>query len=138
MSPSGNKCKPIEECKQYLDQKITFLIYKVDENKQIVFRSLVVKMDIAAKMSLSTHFFLRKNFCHFDGKVNRIRCFRTLTGSVYQPLLQKQISLASMDCTFKNTRIGEVFWHLFNQAFKEANKANYKYSPQRWVSDIAS
>ena len=62
MSPSGNKCKPIEECKQYLDQKITFLIYKVDENKQIVFRSLVVKMDIAAKMSLSTHFFWGRIF----------------------------------------------------------------------------
>ena len=43
-----------------------------------------------------------------------------------------------MDCTPENTGIGEVFWYLFNQAFKEANKANYKYFPQRWVSNIAS
>ena len=134
----GTNVKQLRSVSSILIKRSRFLIYKVDESKQIVFRSSVVKMDIAAKMSLSTHFFLRKNFCHFDGKVNRIRCFRTLTGSVYQPLLQKQISLASMDCTSKNTRIGEVFWHLFNQAFKEANKANYKYSPQRWVSDIAS
>ena len=34
---------------------------KVDENKHIIFRLSVLKMKVAAKMSLSTHFF-RENF----------------------------------------------------------------------------
>ena len=84
-------------------------MYKVDENKQIIFRSSVVKMEIAAKMSLSTHF-LSEEFCHFDGKVNRTRHFTTLKASVYHSLLQKQIPSASMDCTSENTDSVEVFW----------------------------
>ena len=56
MQPYGNKFKAIEQCKQYVDQKHKFLVYKVDGNNQIVFRSSVVKMEIAAKMSSSAHF----------------------------------------------------------------------------------
>ena len=135
--PYGNKYQASEEYNQYSDKKNKFLVYKVDENKQIVFRSSVVKMEIAAKMSLSTHF-LSEKFCHFDGKVNRTRHFTTLTASVYHSLLQKQIAFASMDCISENTENVEVFWRLFNQAFKEANKTNDKYYPQGWISDMVS
>ena len=137
MQLCGNKFKAIEEYKQYADQKDNFLVYKVDENKEIVFRSSVVKMEIATKMSLCTHF-LSEEFCHFDGKVNRTRHFTTLTASVYHPVLQIQIPLASMDCTSENKENVEVLWRLFNQAFKEANKTNDKNSPQGLISDMAS
>ena len=94
-------------------------------------------MEIAAKISSSTHF-LSEEFYHYDGKVNRTRHITTLTASAYHPLLQKQIPLASMDCTSENIENVEVFWHLFNQAFKEANITNDKYSPQGWISDMDS
>ena len=137
MQPYGSKFEAIEEYKQYADQNDKFLVYKVDENKQIVFRSSAVKMEIAAKISLSTHF-LSEEFCHFDEKVNRTRHFTTLTASVYHPLLHKPIPLVSMDCTSENTENVKVFWRLFNQAFKETSKTNDKYSPQGWISDMAS
>ena len=43
-----------------------------------------------------------------------------------------------MDFTSENTENVEVFWCLFSQVFKEANKTNDKYSPQGWISDMAS
>ena len=109
---------------------------KVDENKHIIFRLSVLKMKVAPKMSLSTHF-LEGKFYHFDGKVNRTRHFTTLIASVYHILLRKKIPLASLDCTSENTESMEVFWRLFNLAFKEANKTNDKYSPQGWILDMA-
>ena len=68
----------------------------------VVFCSSVVKMEIAAKMSLCTHF-LAEEFFHIDGEVNIARHFTTLIASVYLPLLQKQMPLASMICASKNT-----------------------------------
>ena len=64
---------------------------KVDEKKQIVFRSSEVKTKIAAKMSSAT--FLAEEFCHFDGKVNRTKHFTTLTALCLPPFITKTKTL---------------------------------------------
>ena len=88
MQPYEIKFKAIEKYKQYAGQKDKFLVYKVDENKQIVFRSSIVKVEVATKMSSSINF-LAGEFCHFSGKVNKTRHLATLITSFCHPLLQK-------------------------------------------------
>ena len=52
MQLHGNKFKAIEEYKECVDQKDKFLVYQVDENKQIVFLSSIVKWKLPQKSHL--------------------------------------------------------------------------------------
>ena len=63
----GTNVNQLRSVSSILIRRSRLLIYKVDESKQIVFRSSVVKMDIAAKMSMSTHFF-EEEFLSFQWK----------------------------------------------------------------------
>ena len=42
-----------------------------------------------------------------------------------------------MDCLKENSRHVELFWRLFNHAFKEVNKTEKIFEPNGWVTDIA-
>ena len=61
MQPYGSKFKAIEEYKEYADQKDKFLVYKVDENKQIVFQS--------SPKCLCLLILFQKNFAILMGKL---------------------------------------------------------------------
>ena len=66
--------------------------------------------------------FLASKYCHFDGKHDRCKGFKTLTASVYHPVLRRMVKQAIMECE-KETRENLVlFWTLFNEAMKEASK----------------
>ena len=93
-------------------------------------------MDLALDMNSEPLF--QEEFCCFDGKENRTRNFTTLTASVYHPLLQKQIALATMECRSEDSVNVGKFWRLFNQALKNATVCEEKFEPIGWVTDMAS
>ena len=87
-----------EDMKLYTDEKDLLLIYSVNENEQIVFKTSHSKMLVANEMVRDVQHLLSNEYCFFDGKVKRYKNFLTLTASVYHPVLKKQLPLATMEC----------------------------------------
>ena len=81
----------IREYKIYTDEKDPLLIYSVNENEQIVFKTS------CSKMMMDAQHFLSNEYCFFDRKLNRCKNFVTLTASIYHPMLQKQLPLPTME-----------------------------------------
>ena len=98
-----------------------FLVYSIDENNQTIFKTSQEKMMIAMKLDCDSNSYLSNEFCCFDGMVNRTKSFTTLTASIYNPLLQKQIPLAIMECRSEDSHNIEIFWRKFNEAYRESN-----------------
>ena len=107
------------------------------ENKQIVFKTSKKKLFVAHEMCTAGNL-LAKEFCCFDGKVKRTSNFTMLTVSVYHPVLQKQISLATMECVTEDTSSVELFWRVFNNAYCEAKNTNERFNPVGWKTDMAT
>ena len=61
---------------------------------------------------------LQEEFCCFDGKVKRCKGHTTLTASVYHPLLQKQVVLATMECRCEDSNYVSTFWREFILVFR--------------------
>ena len=134
----GDNFEAVKEYKKYTDSKDDLLVYVVDKNNQHVFKTSTVQMNVAKKMSSDSSHPLAKEFCCFDGKAKRTKNFVTLTASVYHSLLQRQIPLAIMECKNEDSQNVEVFWCIFNKAFKEANKCEEKFTPFGWATDMAT
>ena len=96
------------------------------------------KMKMALNMDKNGDHFLSKEFSFFDGKRKRCNGFSTLTASMYHPLLRKQIPLATMEAETEDTVNVELFWRLFNEAFRKmAGSDSAKFNPIGWCSDMA-
>ena len=94
-------------------------------------------MKLTKTMIRKTEEELPSKFCFFDGKVKRTKGFTTLEASCYNPLLQKQVPLAVMECTKEDEKHITRFWKEFNEARKVANEINAKFQPIGWVTDMA-
>ena len=111
--------KAVVSLKEYNDSKDKFLIFKVDENHQYVFKTLSTQMKFASEMNCCDDNFLYDEYCFFDGNHKRVRDYVKLTASFYHPLLQKQVVLATMPCKHENEKIIGIFWRQFNEAYKQ-------------------
>ena len=81
---------------------------------------------------------LSKEFCNFDGKVNRCESLVTITACVYHPILRKQVILANMECESESTETVSLFWSLFRGILRKVTEQpDYKFSPRGWCSDMA-
>ena len=139
--PGGSSCKSEYEIISYMKENLEkepagrFLIYRVDPDKAIVFKTSAKKLEIAKQMLKIDHF-MAKEYCFFDGKVNRAREYVTLTASVYHPVLCKQVSLANMECKDEDSLSVEEFWRIFNAALQEFDESDIKFMPRGWVTDM--
>ena len=95
-------------------------------------------MKITQNMNIEGDHFLSGEFCFFDGNYKRVRGFVTLTASVYHPLLRSQIVLAIMQCKHENNKFVEIFWCMFNHAYKVVNDIEKQFPPTSWCTDMAS
>ena len=59
-----------------------------------------------------------KEYCHFDGKVNRCTGFTTLTGRVYHPTLKKMVKLAVMEAKGEGEEHVATFWKELNEVIR--------------------
>ena len=81
---------------------------------------------------------MNEEFYFFDGNHKRFKSFVTLTASTYDPLLQKQVALAILECKHEDTESIEVFWRLFNSAFKEVQGIGDRFSPAGFCTDMST
>ena len=122
--PSGENFEAVVTFKLYCDAKDNLLVYEVNDSRgnldmpSFVFKMSRERMDIAMKMNKDGDHFLREEYCYFDGKVKRCRNIVTLTASTYHSLLKKQIPLAIMETQRENSQNVELFWTLFQEAYK--------------------
>ena len=123
--------------KVYTDTEDKFYVYDVDENDQIVFKTSRKMLEIAREMN-SPGNELSKEFCFFDVKVKRTSNFTTLTASLYYPMLGMQLPFAIMECVSEDTANVELFWRLFNRAYREANQIDEKFMQFGRVTDMAT
>ena len=104
--------------KRFADEKDPLLLYEKSENAHYVFKSSSSKIHVVNLRSKDSGHFLCEEYSCFDGKGGRTKYFKTLTASVYQNLLKKQISLATMECLQENSRHEKIF------------------EPNGWVTDM--
>ena len=135
MQPSSG-FDALKELKLYMDRRDTLLIYDINRSEQYVFKTSQEKMKIAHEMNIDGDHYLKEDFCYFDGNHKRVRDFVTLTASMYHPLLQSQITLATMQCKHENDKFVEVFWKKFNEAYRTINDCNF--NPIGWCTDMCT
>lgn len=122
--PSCENFEAVVTFELYCDEKDNLLVYKVNDSRgnldmpSFVFKTNRERMDIAMKMNKDGDHFLQEEYCYFDGKVKRCRNYVTLTASTYHPLQKKQIPLGIMEAERENSENIELFWTLFNEAYK--------------------
>ena len=85
----------------------------------------------------SSEIITSEEFCSFNGRGCRVKDFKTLTDSAYHTLLKRQIPLAIMECKQGDSAHIELFWRLFNEAYKKANSRKEKFHPTGWSTDIS-
>lgn len=133
----GDHFDSVIDLKEWVNESDKFLIYRVDQCQQLVFKSSKAKLKLAKNMDVHSDHYLSEEFCYSDGKDGRTKELKTLTASVYHSLLKKQITLATMECKDENTNYVEMFWRIFNEAFKDVNETDEKFNPIGWCSDMA-
>ena len=136
--PYGEGYETIREYKLYTGKKGPLLIYSLNENEQIVFEASHSTMMIANEMDMDAQHLLSIEYCSFNGKAKRSKNFVTLTASVYHPMLQKQLPLATMECKSEDSANIGKFWNNFNKAFKGVTKTDKKFYPVGWITDMAT
>ena len=79
---------------------------------------------------------MKKAFCETTN--NAIyRNSLTLTASAYHPLSCKQVVLATMQCKQEDKENIEIFWRMFNKAYKKANnEVDEKFHLTGWCTDM--
>ena len=142
--PVGHDFEAVVTFKQYCDKKDEYYIYKVNDSRgnpdkpSFVFKMGLEKARMAMNMDRDGHHFLKDEYCFFDGKRKRCRGFVTLTGSVYHPLLRRQVPLATMEATAEDTTNVVLFWTLFNEVLQKVTRDElYKFRPIGWCTDMA-
>ena len=101
-----------------------YLIYEINENLQYVFKTSKQKHLLAKEMKRDGNSYMNAEYCYFDGNFKRVKHFVSLTASVYQPLLCKQVTLATMECKHEDKDNIEIF--------------DEKFLPVGWCTDMAS
>ena len=119
--PYGHNFEAVATYKQYCDKRDPYYIYKMNDKHgnldrpSFIFKSSKLGVKFALNMTEDEDHFLSKEFCCFDGKVNRCKRLVTLTASVCHPILRKQVILESMESESESTETVALFWSLFNE-----------------------
>ena len=142
--PYGHNFKAVATCKQQCDKKDPYYIYKMNDKRgnldtpSLVFKRRKLAAKFALNMTEDENHILSREFCCFDGKVNRCKRLVRLTASVYHPFLRKQVILASTECESESTENVALFWSLFNEMLsKETGVQGFMFNGRGWCSDMA-
>ena len=136
----------LRDFKKHCDKRDKFYVYKINSRElnpnepNYVFKTSKTKVKIAMSMCQgSGHEFLEDEPCFFDGKSLKLRKgLKTLTLSVYHPLLRKQLPLAIMDCEAEDTQNITIFWNLLNECIQiESGNSTMKFDPCGFCLDMA-
>ncbi|CAB4001638.1 Hypothetical predicted protein [Paramuricea clavata] len=116
--------------------KDPFLIYKVDCEKQIVFKTSREQLQLAMEMDRDGQGHLNVEPCHVDGKHNRVTGYITISLVVYNPNLREMTKIATMECPTESKENIGIFWDCLNTALQQFTGDNkYVFKPHLYVFD---
>ena len=102
--------------KDYVSENDKHLIYEINENYQYLFKTS------RQKLRRDGNSFMNAEYCYFDRNFKKVKSYVTLTASVYHSMLRKQVVLASRQCKQEDKEKIEIFWRIFNKAYKEMHR----------------
>ena len=125
-NPHGHSFEAVGVLKQKTDNSDRHLIHKINDrrlngNPSYVFKTSSFKAKICISMDRNGDKLMSREYCHFDGKVNRCTGFTTLTSSVYHPTLKKMVKLAVMEAEGEGEEHAATFWKELNEVIKEVS-----------------
>ena len=142
-NPHGHCFEALGILKAKTDQRDKFLIYKIDDRRlngsaSFVFKTSAFKARLCISMDRNSDTVLSKEYCHFDGKVNRCPGFTTLTASVYHPTLRRMITLATMETEGESEECVTIFWKEMDRVIKqESGNPDASFNPYGVMTDEA-
>ena len=136
----GNSFTGVQNMKAKLDKKDPFLIYKIsdgsDGSPKFVFKTSRYLVDICRKMNRHGDHFLGKEFLFFDGSHKRCKGFKTITLSVYHPMLRKLVALVKVELESEKGEYQAIIWRTLNEALKkQSGNPNEVFDPAGWMAD---
>ena len=78
---------------------------------------------------------MRNQFVNFDGNEKSVLKMTVLILAVYQPVLLKQINVATMDCETENKESKELFQKTWNKVMQ---KVEFEFNPIRIILEEKS
>lgn len=113
-----------------------FLIYKVDCEKRIVFKTSKEQLELALQMDREGEGHLKVEPCHVDGKHNRVTGYITISLVVYDTNLREMTKIATMECPTESKENIGLFWVCLNKALQQyTGNDEYCYKPHLYVFD---
>ena len=144
IEPVGHNFEAVVTFEEYCDKKDQYYVYKINDRRgnpdkaTFVSKTSEQKANMALNMDRDGEHYFNEEFCFFDGKHKRCRGFVTLTASVYNSLLRKQVTLAIREGEAENTENVSLFWALFNEVLKKiSGNKSAMFNPTGWCTDMA-
>lgn len=132
LDPLGHSYDEAMKCKTKVKDvlKDPFLIYKVDCEKQIVFKTSKERSQLAIDMDRDNQWHLNIELCHVDSKHNHVSGYITISLVVYHPNFREIMKIATMDCATESKKNIGMFWDCLNTALRQFTSENkYVFKP---------
>ena len=119
-----------------------FFAYRLnirDHNSQptYVLKTSASAVEMGKKLDRDGDHYLNSSYVHFDGNEKRVSKMTTLTLSLYHPLIQKSVILATFQCERENSESAELFWKCWNDVLNEDGDA-HAFNPTGIILDERS
>ena len=142
-NPHGHSFEAVGVLKKKTDERDPHLIHKINDRRHngnpcYVFKTSGFKAKLCMSMDRNGDKLLSKEYCHFDGKVNRCTGFTTLTASVYHPTLKKMVKLAVMEAEGEGEEHVATFWRELDEVIQEVSgNPEETFNPYGFMLDEA-
>ena len=138
LEPVGHSYDAVMQYKEKVKKLLQdpFLIYRVDCERRVVFKTSKEQLQLAIEMDREGEGHLKVEPCHVDGKHNRATGYITISLVVYDTNLREMTKIATMECLSESKENVGLFWSFLNSALKQYTGNNeYVFKPHLYVFD---
>ena len=138
LEPVGHSNDAVMQYKEKVEKVLQdpFLIYRVDCERRVVFKTSKVQLQLALEMDRESEGHLKVEPSHVDGKHNRATGYITISLVIYDTNLREMTTIATMECLSESKENGGLFWTYLNSALKRYTGNNeYVFKPHLYVFD---
>lgn len=138
LEPVGHSYDAVMQYKEKVKKLLQdpFLIYRVDSERRVVFKTSKEQLQLAIEMDREGEGHLKVEPCHVDGKHNRATGYITISLVVYDTNLREMTKIARMECLSESKENVGLFWSFLNSALKQYTGNNeYVFKPLLYVFD---
>ena len=91
----------------------------LNNNSSFIFKTSLTALEIVSQLNRESNPFLSSCYLYFNANENHTKNMTVFTLSIYHPLLQKQIQLATMDCEKEDRINAKNVFATWNEALLE-------------------